>query len=246
MKVTTGHLLLAVSFAVLGALSLGSGDFALNWQPVPAWVPGRHALAYLSGAMLLLSGFGLLWKKTFSWAAALLAANMLVWLLVLRIPRLFPGHLLDESMWLAVGETTMLVCGTGLLLGLPARPLQMIYGVALPLVGLSHFVYAQGSVPLVGWMPDPLYWIYLTGALHIAAGVAILTGRYRPLAARLEAVMISLFTLLVWIPRIVAAPGQRFPWTAFWISAALSGAAWMVSQSLLTARQPALAHSTAR
>src|ERR1700748_3583689 len=45
----------------LGALALGAvgivwGDFALQWQPVAPWFPGRTVLAYLFGAALVLAG----------------------------------------------------------------------------------------------------------------------------------------------------------------------------------------------
>jgi hypothetical protein len=55
-----GHSLFAIGFTGLGVLSLGSGDFALNWQPVPAWIHWREALAYASGLMVFASGLGLL------------------------------------------------------------------------------------------------------------------------------------------------------------------------------------------
>src|SRR6267154_1591573 len=37
----------------LGVIGLAWGDFALVWQPVPASVPGRTVLAYLTAAALL-------------------------------------------------------------------------------------------------------------------------------------------------------------------------------------------------
>jgi hypothetical protein len=43
--------------------------------------------------------------------------------------------------------------------------------------------------------------------------------------------MISLFTLLVWAPAIAAAPTQRLPWTAFFISWVIASAAWVVAQN---------------
>jgi hypothetical protein len=52
------------------------------------------------------------------------------------------------------------------------------------------------------------------------------------LAAMAEAGMISLFTLLVWGPAILAGPRTRLPWTAFFISWALASAAWVVVQNI--------------
>jgi hypothetical protein len=47
-----------------------------------------------------------------------------------------------------------------------------------------------------------------------------------------EAGMISVFTLLVWGPKILAAPKARLPWTAFFISWAIGSAAWVVAQNI--------------
>ena len=41
--------------------------------------------------------------------------------------------------------------------------------------------------------------------------------------------MISIFGLLVWLPKVVAAPKERLPWTAFWITWAIGAAAWVVA-----------------
>ena len=57
-------------------------------------------------------------------------------------------------------------------------------------------------------------------------------------AATAEAGMISLFTLLVWGPAILAAPKTRLPWTAFFISWAIASAAWVVAQNIAR-EQPA-------
>ena len=48
----------------LGILALIFGDFALVWQPVPAWVPGRTALAYSAGLVMEFGGIGLLFRAT--------------------------------------------------------------------------------------------------------------------------------------------------------------------------------------
>ncbi len=44
----------------LGILALRFGDLALVWQPVPAWLPGRTAVACASGVLMLVIGVGLL------------------------------------------------------------------------------------------------------------------------------------------------------------------------------------------
>ncbi len=55
-----GRLLYALGFIVMAATGLGAHDFVLSQQPIPKDIPRREMLAFLSGAILLLGGFGLL------------------------------------------------------------------------------------------------------------------------------------------------------------------------------------------
>src|SRR5260221_9201808 len=109
-----GYSAFAVGFAGLGLLSLLSGDFALNWQPVPAWVPGRTALAYASGVMLFAGGIGMLLRRTAKAALLVLNVNLLIWLLLLRLPRVFPKPT-HVGLWLRVSEAPMFVTGAWIL-----------------------------------------------------------------------------------------------------------------------------------
>jgi uncharacterized membrane protein len=117
-----------------------------------------------------------------------------------------------------------------------ARGLRLalvLYAIALPMVGLSHFVYAKAAASAVpAWLPYHMGFAYLTGAGHIAAGLGILFGVLPRLAATAEAVMISIFMLLVSVPGIVASPATRLPWTEFFITATVAGAAWAIAGSL--------------
>ena len=88
------------------------------------------------------------------------------------------------------------------------------------------------------WLPYRIGWAYLTGVGQMACGLGVLFSIFPRVAAKAEAGMISLFTLLVWGPAILAAPKTRLPWTAFFISWAIASAAWVVAQNM-TPRQPA-------
>jgi uncharacterized membrane protein len=67
--------LFAIGMIGLGILALIYGDFALVWQPVASWIPGRATLAYISGLVMLLGGAGLFFRA----AAALSLFTLLVW-----------------------------------------------------------------------------------------------------------------------------------------------------------------------
>ena len=99
-------------------------------------------------------------------------------------------------------------------------------------IGLSHIVYLKPAADLIPtWFPLRVPLTALTGVAHIAAGVAIVFGIVPRLAATLEAVMESGFTLIVWVSAVVTAPADRQHWVDLFISTALTGAAWALAES---------------
>jgi uncharacterized membrane protein len=247
----------AIGMIGLSILALIYGDFAMVWQPVPEWVPGRVVLAYASGVLMLLGGVGLLVRTAAKWAARILFPYLVVWL-ALKLPALFAAPKM-EAVWLGFGELAVLFAGGWVLFanlaelpeGSPLRALtsdrsiriaQMFFAVWLIPIGLSHIVYVQATADLVpAWLPYRTGWAYLTGAGHIAAGLGVLFSIFPRVAAFAEAAMIGVFTILVWVPAIVAAPKTRLPWTAFFISWAIAAAAWVVAQSVAAKKPTKLA-----
>jgi uncharacterized membrane protein len=246
--------LFAVGMIGLGILALVYGDFALVWQPVAQWIPGRTVLAYGSGVFMLLGGLGLLLKPAVAWSARILFPYLIVWLL-LKVPALLVAPQV-EAVWLGFGELAVLLAGgwvlfarlAGLREGSPLKfatgdkgiyAARILFAVSLIPIGLSHLVYVKETVELVpAWLPYRVGWAYLTGAGQIACGLGVLFSILPRVAAWAEAGMISLFTLLVWAPAILAAPKTRLPWTAFFISWAIASAAWVVAQNIAP-KQPA-------
>jgi len=246
--------LFAVGMIGLGVLALIYGDFALVWQPVAPWIPGRTVLAYASGLIMLFGGVGLLIRATAAWSARILFPYLIVWLL-LKVPALVVAPQM-EAVWLGFGELAVLLAGGWILFARLAglregslltfatgengvRIARMLFAVSLIPIGLSHIVYVKETAELVPvWLPYRVGWAYLTGAGQIACGLGVLFSIFPRVAARAEAGMISLFTLLVWGPAILAAPTTRLPWTAFFISWAIASAAWVVAQNIAP-KQPA-------
>jgi uncharacterized membrane protein len=240
--------LFAVGMIGLGILALIYGDFAMVWQPVAPWFPGRTFLAYASGVIMLLGGVGLLFRATVKLAARILFPYLIIWFL-LKVPALVVAPKM-EAVWLGAGELAVLLAGGWTLFATLAdvpegsplafatgergvRIARLLFAISVLPIGLSHIVYVKETADLVpAWLPNRPFWAYLTGAGQVAAGLGVLFSVLPRVAAWAEAGMISLFTLLVWAPAIVAAPRTRLPWTAFFISWVIASAAWVVAQKI--------------
>lgn len=233
-----GQLLFAVGFAVIGAIGLGARDFVLTQEPVPKDLPWREGLACLNALLLLLPGLGLLVTRTAKAAALVLTAFLALWVLVLQLPHAL-AHPSIEGSWLGVGEDTTLVTGGWVIYCAIAgrddaslSTARRLFGLALVPIGLSHFFYLQGAAQLIpAWFPLRVPLTAFCGAAHIAAGLALFFGIVPRLAATLEAIMESIFTLVCWLTAVIATPTDRQDWANLFISTALSAAAWAVARS---------------
>jgi uncharacterized membrane protein len=249
--------LLAAGIIGLGVLALIYGDFAMVWQPVAPWIPGRTLLAYASGALMLICGVGLCLPRTAPIAIRVLFPYLIVWTL-LKVPALFvaPGM---EAVWLGIGEILVLMTGGWTLfarlsglsedsaLGFAVgergvRAARILFALAIIPIGLSHIMYVKATIDLVpAWLPFHLGWAYLTGIGQMACGLGVLLSILPRVAAYCEAGMVSIFALLVWAPRVMAAPTQRLPWTALFITWVIAAGAWAVAQNV-----PAKEHAARR
>jgi uncharacterized membrane protein len=239
-----------IGMAGLGILALVSGDFAEVGETIPASVPGRTALVYASGVVILLGGLGLVPRRTTALSVRVLFPYLLIGFL-LQLPRLVIPPLVEVT-WEQAGELGVLLSGAWVLFATKSglgegsrwsfatgekgiRIARVIFGFWLLPIGVSHFVYLDNTVGLVpAWLPFRTGWAYGTGIAHFAAGLGVLFSVVPRLAATLEAAMLGAFTLLVWVPRVVATSRTRDVWSEFLVSWAVAAAAWLVAHSFAT------------
>jgi uncharacterized membrane protein len=224
----------AIGLIGFGVIGLATHDFGMVWQPVADWFPARTLLAYAVGALEIAVGVALQLRATSVLAARVMLPGLALWML-LKAPALFvaPGI---EGVWLGFGELAMLFAGGLALFARAAeipetsalgflsgdrglRIARIFFGLWVIPVGLSHFFYTQATINLIpAWIPGRVFFAYLTGAGHIASGLAAITGVLRRLALWMETAMLGVFAAIVWAPRVVAEPATRVPWTAFFIT----------------------------
>jgi uncharacterized membrane protein YphA (DoxX/SURF4 family) len=228
----------------LGAIGFFWDDFALVWQPVPANVPGRAMLAYATAAILAMAGAALNWRRTAAYGGATLVLLFALGIVLLHVPHLVT-HPLSLGSWSGVAEQLALVAG-GLLAfasiadmdaAFATRILRVgwiAFGACCLVFGAVHFRYAADTAAMVPKYlpPGQMFWAYATGAAHIAAGLAILSGIQARVAAILLTTMFAVFGIFVHAPLLFADPSSHLNWVMNAMNLALSGSAWLVADSL--------------
>jgi uncharacterized membrane protein YphA (DoxX/SURF4 family) len=225
----------ALGAILLGAVGIWFHDFAMQWQPVPAGLPMRTAFAIVTGLLLILGGGEMLSGKFARAGAILLATIYGLWVLFLHVP-IIASKPSDLGAWNGVAEIVLMTAGA-IALYAGARGNRRLADAACLATGLcalvfgaTHFKYAQFTATMVpGWVPGGrLFWAYATGVVHVAAGLALVSGIRARLGATVLAAMMAGFVLLVHVPRVSASPGEQLEWIMLGVALSLSGAAWLV------------------
>lgn len=239
----------------LGLLGLASGDFAANWQRVGANLPFREGLAYLTALVELIAGLALLWRRTAFAGAFTLTIVYSVFTLA-WVPKYVEDLRNFDPLGNVFEEFSLVVAGVVLAASFsPTRSIfarfepnfARLYGLSAISFGVGHIYYMPGMLSWIPkWLPpSQMFWAYATTIGFFLAAVAILSGIMAPLASRLLTAEIVAFELLVWIPKLVAGPHEHGNWAGNAISIALSGAAWVVSDSICRAAKTVAVHANA-
>ncbi len=249
-----GHTLFGIAVAGLAILSLVYGNFAPLAEPFTAPLPWPGVWTFVLGATLLAASAGLFFARSASVCAMVIGLFALAWT-VTRCRPVFLNPKVVGS-WDGVCEALGPLVATWILYAMlrrqsgahtatvmtgdrALRVARVVFGAACVVYGAAHFAYVKFTSSMVPtWLPDRTGLAYLTGALHAAAGIGLLFGVLPRLAATLEAIMMSLFGGLVWLPSFFAQPAPewassaQFQWSETLLTFLLAASAYIVAASL--------------
>lgn len=222
--IALGPVFLAVSIAVYAGDHFAFGKFVA--MVVPAFMPARPLWVVLVGACLLACALALALRKSAGLAAALFGIMLLLFELLMHIPRIVhaPGDrfawatALRDLMW-GAGAFAFAATQTWKVKTPSARAVvtyaRYVIGVTIIIFGVEHLLYPafrpgfphEYETPL--WMPGRLMWSYLTAMVYLVAGLGLVVGRSREIrrvAAASIGVMALVLVFVIYLPIVIAKP----------------------------------------
>jgi uncharacterized membrane protein len=216
--VALGNLCFALPLAVFGAEHFAAAKFIQ--QGVPSYVPWHLFWAYFVGVALLAASLSIATKIEVRWSGLMFGIMMFLFVAMMDIPGVLAEPKNRIAWTLALRE--MVFGGGGWLLAAgamqPGRGKsalilvgRVLVGIAAIFYGVETFLHPLGmpGVPLEKLMP---VWIparpligYLTAAILVVAGAAILLARNTRMAATYLGAWIVLLVVFVYTPVLIAS-----------------------------------------
>jgi uncharacterized membrane protein YphA (DoxX/SURF4 family) len=222
--VVLSNLCFALPLAVFGAEHLSAAEFIQ--QGVPSYVPWHLFWAYFVGFALLAASLSIATKIQVRWSGLLFGIMMFLFVAMMDIPGSLakPG---DRFGWtlllreLAFGGGGWILAGTALREpgreSNPAAPAffvttgRVLTGIAAIFYGVETFLHPLGmpGIPLEKlmseWIPARPLIGYLTAAILVVAGAAILLAQKTRMAATYLGTWIVLLVVFIYGPILIAS-----------------------------------------
>jgi uncharacterized membrane protein len=203
---------------------------------VPEGIPAHTALAYLAGALFLVTGLSFVLEKRVEVTAAVMGFVLLactIWL----APRLIqnPADLRERT---RVFEMLSVCGGAWVWAGQFAirnRPSftswlavmgRLFLAVSLVIFGVDHLEIPAFIASLIpAWIPFRLFWAWFTGFALIAAGISFGVRRWTRAAGLWLGLLFALWVIVLHVPRVAGALHNGNEWNSALVCLAMSGAA---------------------
>ena len=235
---------------VFGASAVLFGVIAFMWHDADTWQNLQHIWSLPLGVILggclmtaqIAGGIGIQFQRTERWASAALCIVYLCFALACIPDIIAAANIYDRFggsfflfFSLFFGAIALYAAGEpkGSRAVVFGRMARVGLGVCAISFALSQALLLRDTAQLVPkWIPpNQMFWALLTTAAFGLAAIAILIAHGARLAMRLMALMLALFGLTVWIPRIIHHPNAHFNWSECALTFLVTGAAWVVAES---------------
>ena len=233
---------------VFGAAAVWFGVIALLWHDPATWQTLQHIWKLPLGAILggclmgaqIAGGAGLQFPRTARLAALVLGIVYLCFTLAC-IPDIIARSSAYEQYGGSFFQQFSLLCAAIALYAaaeinpakaaLFGRLARLGLGVCAISFALSQLLYLRATADLVPkWIPpSQMFWAILTTLAFALAAIALLSNLQARRALRLMTLMLALFGVLVWIPRLVTHPKAHSNWSEFGLTFLITGAVWVVA-----------------
>ena len=232
---------------VFGASAVLFGVIALKWHDADTWQTLRQIWSLPAGAVIggclmalqIAGGVAIAYPRTARVGSIVLGVVYLLFSLAC-----IPGILAAPAAYERYGsffEQFSLLCGAIAVYAATeakeararafGRAARLGFGLCAVSFTLSQIFYPAATASLVPkWIPpNQMFWAILTTIAFALAAIAMLINRQARPALRLMTLMLALFAVLVWLPRLLAHPEMHFNWSEFALTLLITGAAWTVA-----------------
>ena len=224
--ITLGGVFIAVALAVFATEHFRAARFIQNL--VPSWMPAHLFWAYFVGCALLAAATSLTVRKFVRLSSTLLGLMFFLFVCMIHIPNAL-AHPQDRFMWAVALRDLSFAGGAWALAGLQCRassPQQskwmilfgrIVLAMAAIFFAIEHFLHPEFApgVPLEkltpSWVPFPIVWGVLTGAILLAAGIGLALNKKSRIAAASIGALMTVLTLFLYLLILILARGGSTP-----------------------------------
>jgi len=111
---------------------------------------------------------------------------------------------------------------------------NLCFAIPLAVFGAEHLSGAKFiMLGVPSYMPGRLFWAYFVGFALLAASLSIATKIQVRWSGLLFGIMMVLFVAMLHIPRALASPSDRIPWTIVIREMSFAGGAWLLAANAM-------------
>jgi hypothetical protein len=242
-----GRIFYGIAIAALGFLTICYRDFPYYLiPPKHQWISGHVIVVYVLGTLLFAAGAGIVFEKKPTRISLLLGTVLLLIFCFYFIPYQLT-HISSYRQfgeWENAAKELALAAGAFVITGYrKLKPLGIIlFALTILSFGINHFLYAKDAAEYIpSWIPNHLFWIYVTGTALVGSSIAIILKIKRRLAAALLGEMIFIWVIILHIPKTLGAPpaDNAGEITSAFLAFAYCGIAFVIAGSSdLAAKSP--------